>query len=316
MARSKVKVIKDSVHGYIEVEEIFIVNFIDTPLFQRLRRVEQTSMRVLYPSARHDRFIHSIGTFYLGSKAFKYFKNSFANGNEDTYTEFWDKWEKSFVSACLLHDIGHAPFSHTCENFFADQKISIDNGKRQIPFIVKQLLDEMEVILRKEDFEEFLADYSESLEFSPSPHEIVSCIVILKKYKQPLENIGGDIELIIRAIIGCTYCNPKEEKGLKNCIIRMLNSPVIDVDKLDYITRDTNLTGFENITIDTDRLLRSFTAVKEKTNDFYPAYNKNALSVIENIIAANNAQQSWIVNHHVVVYHSYLLQTAIRKIAK
>ena len=313
-AKNKVKVIKDSIHGYIEVDEILILNFIDTPLFQRLRRVEQTSMRVLYPSARHDRFIHSIGTFYLGSKAFNYFKENFIKDNEDKYSGFWDKWERSFTSACLLHDIGHAPFSHTCENFFAKKMILIDDGKREIPFINQQLLDEMGQVLGEEEFKEFFNDYRNSMD--ASPHEIVSCIVILKKYIKPLLELGADIELIIRAIIGCTYCKPKEEKGLKNCIIRMLNSPVIDVDKLDYITRDTNLTGFENISIDTERLLRSFTAVKEKTNDYYPAYNKNALSVIQNIIAANNAQQSWIVNHHVVVYHSYLLQTAIRKIAK
>jgi len=309
----KVKIIKDSVHGYIEVEEHYMRLFVDTPYFQRLRRIEQTSMRVLYPSARHDRFIHSIGTFSLGRKAFKYFKNNFVNEFTDLFPNRWDQWETSFAIACLLHDVGHAPFSHTCENFFAQKMVELDAGARKIPFINQQLLIEMKIALCNSKYIEFERDFNSS---TPSPHEIVSSIVILKLFTKDIKSIKGDIELIIRAILGCTYLTPNKEKGLKNCLIRMLNSPVIDVDKLDYIIRDTALTGFDNVSIDTDRLLRSFTAVKENENDYYPAYKKNALSVIQNVIAANNAQQAWIVNHPVVVYDSYLVQTAIREIAK
>src|ERR1035437_304018 len=101
--KHKIKVIRDSVHGYIEIEQAYITNFVDTQLFQRLRRIEQTSMRVLYPSARHDRFIHSIGTFYLGKKAFKHFKDNFTKENGSLFKEYWEKWETSFVTACLLH---------------------------------------------------------------------------------------------------------------------------------------------------------------------------------------------------------------------
>ena len=70
------KKIKDFVHGYISIPKILFENFIDTPHFQRLRRIEQTSMRSLYPSARHDRFIHSLGTFHLGNRAIEYIKKN------------------------------------------------------------------------------------------------------------------------------------------------------------------------------------------------------------------------------------------------
>ena len=62
------KIFKDCVHGYIRVPTDMVRFFIDTEIFQRLRYIEQTGMRTLYPSARHDRFIHSLGTYYLGSK--------------------------------------------------------------------------------------------------------------------------------------------------------------------------------------------------------------------------------------------------------
>ena len=63
------KVFKDSVHGYINVPQCFVEHLIDTEVFQRLRNIDQTGMRVLYPNAKHDRFGHSLGVFHLGCKA-------------------------------------------------------------------------------------------------------------------------------------------------------------------------------------------------------------------------------------------------------
>ena len=54
------KVVRDPVHGYIKIETDIMSQIIDTEHFQRLRRIEQTNMRCVYPSARPDRFIHSI----------------------------------------------------------------------------------------------------------------------------------------------------------------------------------------------------------------------------------------------------------------
>ena len=71
----KVKSIKDAIHGYIRLEEPFW-KIIDTAEFQRLKWIEQTSYGVLYPSARHDRFIHSIGVYHLGQKAIQGFLNN------------------------------------------------------------------------------------------------------------------------------------------------------------------------------------------------------------------------------------------------
>ena len=74
---SKEKIFRDPIYGYISIPEKYCERFIDTAIFQRLRRIEQTSMRVLYPTAHHDRFAHSIGVYYLGQLAFSYLeKNS------------------------------------------------------------------------------------------------------------------------------------------------------------------------------------------------------------------------------------------------
>ena len=51
-----VKTFMDVVHGYIQIPHCFVEHIIDTLYFQRLRNIDQTGMRILYPNAKHDRF--------------------------------------------------------------------------------------------------------------------------------------------------------------------------------------------------------------------------------------------------------------------
>ena len=117
------KRILDTVHGYIMVDESFVDHIIDTQLFQRLRRVEQTSIRAVYPSARHDRFIHSLGVFHIGSLIVNQLRtDAKANNNWGETDATLEKIYGSYLSACLLHDIAHAPFSHTLEGYYGQKR--------------------------------------------------------------------------------------------------------------------------------------------------------------------------------------------------
>ncbi|MDI3474531.1 MAG: uncharacterized protein PWQ95_259 [Thermococcaceae archaeon] len=96
------KLVHDPLHGYIELDD-FAVRLVDTPEFQRLRRITQLGFAFLaYPSARHTRFEHSLGTFHLAKRVRGY--------NPEV--------EEGVVYAALLHDLGHYPFSHTLEGIF------------------------------------------------------------------------------------------------------------------------------------------------------------------------------------------------------
>ncbi|MFE0752711.1 HD domain-containing protein [Inquilinus sp. NPDC058860] len=80
---------------------------IDTPEFQRLRRIKQLGVsEFVFPSATHTRFAHSIGVFHIARKLVEIIKR-----------EAEEKPERADVAviAALLHDIGHGPFSHTFE---------------------------------------------------------------------------------------------------------------------------------------------------------------------------------------------------------
>ena len=91
------KVFKDNIHGYIPVPQSLVKEFIDTEIFQRLRYIEQTGMRTLYPSARHDRFIHSLGTYYLGRKAVENLRQNVKRDYNTIYDDaFWEKYSFLF----------------------------------------------------------------------------------------------------------------------------------------------------------------------------------------------------------------------------
>lgn len=94
--------IRDSIHGYIELSDEE-KDIIDSPQMQRLRRVRQLGLSSLvYPSATHTRFQHSLGVMHLAGE----FADSLDLDDERT---------KELRAAGLLHDSGHGPFSHASE---------------------------------------------------------------------------------------------------------------------------------------------------------------------------------------------------------
>ena len=101
------KLIKDPVHGYIEVsgDELRVI---DTYAVQRLRRITQLPfVYLVYPGARHSRFDHSLGCMYLAGEFAK-------SLGLDDYRR------KVMRLAGLLHDIGHAPYSHLFETLLEE----------------------------------------------------------------------------------------------------------------------------------------------------------------------------------------------------
>jgi HD superfamily phosphohydrolase len=102
-------VMKDPVHDTIQFtdeEDRWIKPFIDSPHFQRLRHIKQMGLGdLIFPGAVHTRFNHCIGCCYVGSQIAK----KIGLSNED---------RQLVMIACLLHDIGHGPFSHAFEGIF------------------------------------------------------------------------------------------------------------------------------------------------------------------------------------------------------
>lgn len=106
------KVFKDPVHHAVYVQDVTIWKLINTPEFQRLRRIRQLGTTYLtFHGAEHSRFSHSLGVYEITRKIINQFER---NRYKD-----WPQEEK-LVSLCasLLHDVGHGPFSHAIEHVF------------------------------------------------------------------------------------------------------------------------------------------------------------------------------------------------------
>jgi HD superfamily phosphohydrolase len=144
------KLVRDPVHGYIELDER-VLRLVSDPFFQRLRHVTQTGLAyMVYPGMTHKRFEHSLGTMYL-AKEF----SSFIKRNSEV--DFLTTEMISLISiAGLLHDIGHMPFSHTFENVLATLrqvygKEVIEQGKKTHVIMGEKIIsEELSSVLEKE----------------------------------------------------------------------------------------------------------------------------------------------------------------------
>jgi uncharacterized protein len=105
----------DPLHGAITLDstdrsEALLIGLIDTPVFQRLRRIQQLGTASLtFHGAEASRFTHSLGVMQVARKVFDHL----ARHNPDLQPH-----RSVFLSAALLHDLGHGPLSHTCEDIF------------------------------------------------------------------------------------------------------------------------------------------------------------------------------------------------------
>lgn len=305
--------IPDPVHGYIELDGMF-ADIVNTPEFQRLRSVEQGSFRPVYPGARHDRFAHSLGTYHLATQFVEHF---FENLKKDTGVVL-SAGERQALSltfryAALLHDIGHAPFSHTTEGFFAEK------GDEKLPDIWKALC----AAAGKENPEEGSL-FSARVEKCGAPHEIVSALLLIRNKDTFLDHVDGamvDPVLAARMVIGLTYQSgdlsgvSDELLGVRNCLIQLLNCSVLDVDRLDYMGRDTQMSGYVNAPLDLRCLAQSVTAVREG-GMLVNAYREDALRVFDLMFQAKLSHDAWVLAAPAGAYDAALLEHCIRQLGK
>lgn len=117
--------ITDPIHRYIRFSEAER-EIVDTVIFQRLRGIRQLAgAHLVYPSAQHSRFEHSIGTMHIAGYAGETLFSKGYFGDEDKVQQL--------RLAALLHDIGHGPFSHLFEEVLMEkQNMNHEDMGRQI----------------------------------------------------------------------------------------------------------------------------------------------------------------------------------------
>jgi uncharacterized protein len=185
---SRVKIFNDPVYGFISVPRGLILDLIDHPYFQRLRRIGQTSLtHYVYPGALHTRFHHALGAFHLTTAAIEVLRSK---GVEITESE-----AQAVQIAVLLHDIGHGPFSHTLEQ----QIVSVHHEEMSLAFM--QVLN---------------------------------------------KQFGGQLDEAIAVF---------ENKHPKHFLSQLVSGQ-LDLDRMDYLNRDSFYTGVSEGVIGYDRIIK------------------------------------------------------------
>lgn len=133
-------IIRDVIHSDIEFDDN-IKEIINCPEFQRLHRINQLSCEYLvFPTATHTRFSHSIGTYHIMKKLIDHFSIKLEEKGYEVKKQ--DK-ELAYIAA-LLHDIGHGAFSHTFEKIFklkSHESWTIDIIKDNTTYIHKKIVE-------------------------------------------------------------------------------------------------------------------------------------------------------------------------------
>ncbi len=194
---NKRKIINDPVYGLINIPSEIVYDIIEHRYFQRLRRIKQLGLTdYVYPGAVHTRFQHTLGAVHL--------INSAINTLRSKDVKITEEEEEAVSLAILLHDIGHAPFSHTLEK----------------------------VITEEYEHEELSLHYMKALN---------------KQY-------NGKLELAIKI-----FKNKYNKKFLHQLV-----SSQLDVDRLDYLRRDSFYTGVSEGVIGSDRIIKMLNVVNDQ----------------------------------------------------
>lgn len=99
---------RDPVHDFITLREPLFLQLVDTPEFQRLRRIRQLGASSgTYHGAEHSRFGHSLGAHWIMGKILDRFRHIGVEIDNEAIV--------AARAAALLHDVGHGPFSHALE---------------------------------------------------------------------------------------------------------------------------------------------------------------------------------------------------------
>lgn len=164
MAKSWPKIICDPIHDLITFEDTpwdrLLLNLINTREFQRLRRIKQLGLsEMVFPGGNHSRFAHSIGVMHNARR--------FLDRIDKLAYKLDEMQRTAVLTAALLHDVGHGPFSHAFE------KITGDHHETRTVEIITDGSTSVNQILRDHDAKlpDLLKEFFEKDESSDSQEQ-------------------------------------------------------------------------------------------------------------------------------------------------
>lgn len=240
---NKRKIINDPVYGFIGVPSDFIFDLIRHPWFQRMRNIRQLGLTsFVYPGAVHSRFQHALGAMHLMGMAIETLRQKGVLISSEE--------EEATLTAILLHDLGHGPFSHALE---------------------KSIISSIN-------------------------HEEISLLLM----KRLNEDFNGKLSLAIELFKGSYYRKFFHE----------LIAGQVDMDRLDYLRRDSFFTGVIEGSVGSDRIIRMLNVVDDRL-----VIDEKGIYSLEKFLIARRLM-FWQVYMHKTVLAAETLLVNILKRAK
>ncbi len=225
-----------------------MIRLIDTPEFQRLRRVKQLGLGLYtYQGAEHSRFTHSLGAMHLMTRILKQLEDRYAIDKEDRAT---------VRAAALLHDVGHGPFSHAMEKVLG---------------VHHEQMTMMAVTSSETELHEVLSSFSSNL-----PERVASVI----------------------------------DGTSKPAALAQLVSSQLDVDRMDYLLRDSLMTGAKYGMYDLEWIINAL-QIDEDADRIYIA--ARGVYAVEEYLQARYYMFRQVYFHRTLRSAEAVLRSAVRR---
>ncbi|HEX2255075.1 MAG TPA: HD domain-containing protein [Thermoanaerobaculia bacterium] len=223
--------LRDPIHGFIRADALE-AELIGTRPVQRLRWIHQLGLASLvFPGAEHSRFSHALGAMELAGRAY----DALAAKGDGLLPAGPGSRERRLVrAAALLHDVGHAPFSHSAEELF---EAGLDHEAMS-----RRLLE--------------LPEMAGALERGGLAAGEVAALLA-----------GGE--------------------GAVGRLLSQVVSGELDVDKMDYLLRDSLYCGVRYGNYDLDRLLDTLVPLQDPhTGDWGLGVEEGGVHAVEALVLA------------------------------
>ncbi len=270
--------VRDPVHGSIELssEETAIV---DHGFFQRLRNIKQLGFtEFAFPGATHNRFCHSLGVMHLAGQAFDGIFHDYKFSDESYRRRFRQVARLS----TLLHDVGHGPLSHTTEEVMPQvEKLDLKIGDRKNrranheDYTLKIITDSSLTDILKKEFPDI------------SPLHIAEMLdPELKSHDDFFMHEGLNFRPILSQLV----------------------SSELDVDRMDYLARDSYYCGTSYGHVDSDWIIANLTH-HIKDENVHLALNRRALYTFDDFLISRLHMFIMVYFHHkAIIYDEMLLK--------
>ena len=280
--------IRDPVHGSIYFSDSE-VKVLDTLEYQRLRAIKQLGFAEFsFPGATHNRYLHSVGVSHLAGQAFDSIFRIYPFQKPSSKPRL----RQAVRLAALLHDVGHGPLSHTTEQVMPkieDLKVKI--YVRQNFASEKKYLSSTSRRATHEDYtlqmvtESSIADAISENFRDLTPYHI-ACLIDKNLVCHDDFFLDGSIDF--------------------RPILSQIVSSELDVDRMDYLERDSYFCGTNYGRIDKEWLIQNLTFLLNQ-GQLFLGLNRRALYAFDDFMLSRHHMHLMVYFHHKSIIYEEML---------